>query len=34
MADLFIRDLRNATEWLDHIDAPMPHEGQPSGFHH
>jgi len=34
MADLFLRDLRDATRWLDHLDAPMPHEGQPSSFHH
>jgi len=34
MADLFLRDLRDATRWLDHLDAPMPHEEQPSSFHH
>jgi glutamate decarboxylase len=34
MADLFLRDLRDATRWLDHLDAPMPHEDQPSSFHH
>ena len=34
MADLFLRDLRTAVDWLDHLDSPMPHEEQPSGFHH
>ncbi len=34
MAELFLRDLRNAVEWLDDLDAPMPREEQPSGFHH
>ena len=34
MAELFLRDLRNAIDWLDGLDAPMPHEEQPSGFHH
>jgi glutamate decarboxylase len=34
MAELFLRDLRDAVKWLDDLDAPMPHEEQPSGFHH
>lgn len=34
MAELFLRDLRTAIAWLDHLDSPMPHEAQPSGFHH
>jgi glutamate decarboxylase len=34
MAELFLRDLRSAVEWLDDLQAPMPHEGQPQGFHH
>ncbi|HSE71823.1 MAG TPA: glutamate decarboxylase [Nocardioidaceae bacterium] len=34
MAELFLRDLRNAVEWLDDLSGPMPHEDQPSGFHH
>jgi len=34
MAELFLRDLRAATAWLDGLTAPMPHEEQPSGFHH
>ena len=34
MAELFLRDLREAVGWLDHLESPMPHEGQPSGFHH
>jgi len=34
MAELFLRDLRGATAWLDDLDAPMPHEEQPSTFHH
>jgi glutamate decarboxylase len=34
MAELFLRDLREAVAWLDNLDAPMPHEEQPSGFHH
>jgi glutamate decarboxylase len=34
MADLFLRDLGDAMEWLDNLDSPMPHEEQPSGFHH
>ena len=34
MAELFLRDVRNAVEWLDDLEAPMPHHAQPSGFHH
>jgi glutamate decarboxylase len=34
MAELFLRDLREAVAWLDHLESPMPHESQPSGFHH
>jgi glutamate decarboxylase len=34
MADLFLRDLRTAVDWLDGLTGPMPHEGQPSSFHH
>jgi glutamate decarboxylase len=34
MAELFLRDLRAAVDWLDGLSAPMPHEKQPSCFHH
>jgi glutamate decarboxylase len=34
MAELFLRDLRTATTWLDDLESPMPHEDQPSTFHH
>jgi len=34
MAELFLRDLRTAIDWLDHLQSPMPHEAQPSTFHH
>jgi len=34
MAELFLRDLDAVLEWLDNLDAPMPHEEQPSSFHH
>jgi len=34
MAELFLRDLRAAITWLDNLDGPMPHESQPSTFHH
>ena len=34
MAELFLRDLRDAVRWLDNLQAPMPHEEQPSSFHH
>jgi hypothetical protein len=26
--------VRDAVEWLDDLEAPMPHHAQPSGFHH
>ena len=34
MAELFLRDLRVAVDWLDDLGSPMPHEMQPSTFHH
>jgi glutamate decarboxylase len=34
MADLFLRDLRVAVDWLDGLRAPMPQESEPAGFHH
>jgi glutamate decarboxylase len=34
MADMFLRDLRVAVEWLDGLVAPMPQEKSPAGFHH
>jgi glutamate decarboxylase len=34
MAELFLRDLRTAISWLDNLQSPMPHEDQPSTFHH
>ena len=34
MADLFLRDLRVAVDWLDDLVRPMPREEQPSNFHH
>jgi glutamate decarboxylase len=34
MAELFLRDLRTALEWLDDLESRMPHEAQPSTFHH
>jgi glutamate decarboxylase len=34
MAELFLRDLRASLEWLDDLQGPMPHEEQPSTFHH
>jgi glutamate decarboxylase len=34
MAELFLRDLRAAVEWLDDLSGPMPREEQPSTFHH
>ena len=34
MAELFLRDLRTAVDWLDDLSGPMPHEEQPSSFHH
>src|SRR3954468_22025357 len=34
MAELFLRDLRIAIDWLDHLESPMPVEENPSQFHH
>jgi glutamate decarboxylase len=34
MAELFLRDLRVAVDYLDDLAAPMPREEQPSSFHH
>ncbi|HET9761157.1 MAG TPA: glutamate decarboxylase, partial [Nocardioidaceae bacterium] len=34
MAELFLRDLREAVGWLDSLEAPVPHHAHPSGFHH
>src|SRR5947209_3510330 len=34
MAELFLRDVRVAVDWLDDLQSPMPHEEQPSTFHH
>jgi glutamate decarboxylase len=34
MADLFIRDLGSAIEWLENLDGPLPLESSPSGFNH
>jgi glutamate decarboxylase len=34
MADLFLRDLGRALDWLDRLDAPMPQEQASTGFHH
>jgi glutamate decarboxylase len=34
MAELFLRDLRTAIGWLDHLESPMPREAQASTFHH
>jgi glutamate decarboxylase len=34
VADLFLRDLQVAVEWLDGLVAPMPQEESPAGFHH
>jgi len=34
MAELFLRDVRTAIDWLDNLQGPMPHEEQPSSFHH
>jgi glutamate decarboxylase len=34
MAELFLRDLRTAISWLDNLESRMPHEEQPSTFHH
>jgi glutamate decarboxylase len=34
MAELFLRDVRTAIDWLDGLQTPMPQEAQPSTFHH
>jgi glutamate decarboxylase len=34
MAELFLRDLCSAIDWLDHLDGPLPLEDQPQGFSH
>jgi glutamate decarboxylase len=34
MAELFLRDVRTAVDWLDDLESPMPREDQPSTFHH
>jgi glutamate decarboxylase len=34
MAELFLRDLRAAVDYLDHLAAPMPREEHPASFHH
>jgi glutamate decarboxylase len=34
MAELFLRDMRAAVNYLDDLAAPMPREEQPSAFHH
>jgi glutamate decarboxylase len=34
MAELFLRDLRVAIDWLDDLQSPMPREKQASSFHH
>jgi glutamate decarboxylase len=34
MAELFLRDLADAVRWLDGLPGPIPHEAQPSSFHH
>jgi glutamate decarboxylase len=34
MAELFLRDMRTAVDYLDDLAAPMPREEQPSSFHH
>jgi glutamate decarboxylase len=34
MAELFLRDVRTAIDWLDGLQSPMPQEEQPSTFHH
>jgi glutamate decarboxylase len=34
LAELFLRDLRNARDWLNGLEAPMPQERQPVAFHH
>jgi len=34
MAEMFLRDLRAACEWLNDLDGPMPVEKTPQVFHH
>jgi glutamate decarboxylase len=34
MAELFLRDMRAAVDYLDDLAAPMPREEQPASFHH
>lgn len=34
MAEMFLRDLRAAVDYLDGLSAPMPREEQPAAFHH
>jgi glutamate decarboxylase len=34
MAELFLRDLRAAIDWLDNLDGPLPLEHSPTGFNH
>jgi len=34
MAELFLRDVRTAIDWLDGLQSPLPQEEQPSTFHH
>ena len=34
MAELFLRDLQTAVNWLDHLNGPLPLEEQPEGFSH
>ena len=34
MAELFLRDLRTAIDWLDNLDGPLPLEAQPESFSH
>ena len=34
MAQLFLRDVRTAIDWLDGLQSPLPQEEQPSTFHH
>jgi glutamate decarboxylase len=33
-ANLFLDDLRGATEWLGNLSGPMPQEEKPSSFSH
>lgn len=34
MAEMFLRDLRAAVDYLDGLSAPMPREELPAAFHH